>query len=96
LNKHEIIAQLKKHVAEVPKLTKLNYANSEFPAWKTSVQRTLTDIYGSDSPQYKRFEDAPGKFFKVDTELGRQQSYTYVLEMHESALNTLISRAEMS
>jgi hypothetical protein len=96
LNKQEIIAQLKRHLTDVPQLRALNYANAEFPRWKNGVLKTLTDIYGSDSPQYKRFEDAPGKFFKVDTETGRQQSYTYVLEMHESALNTLISRAEMS
>ena len=96
MNKQEIVAQLKKHVVDVPKLRALNYANGEFPRWKNGVLKTLTDIYGSDSPQCKRFEDAPGQFFKVDTELGRQQSYTYVLEMHESALNTLIQRAEMS
>ena len=52
--------------------------------------------YGDDSPQLKRFENAPGTFFKVDTEMGRQQSYNHVLEMHESALNTLIQREEMS
>ncbi|GEM_PF-3232458 len=96
MNKQDIVALLKKHQADVPELRKLNYANGEFSRWKNGVLKTLTDIYGSDSPQYKRFEDAPGKFFKVDTELGRQQSYTYVLEMHESALNTLIQRAEMS
>ena len=96
MNKQDIAAALKRYLAEVPELRKLNYANNEFPRWKNNVLKTLTDIYGSESPQYKRFEDAPGKFFKVDTELGRQQSYTYVLEMHESALNTLMQRAEMS
>jgi hypothetical protein len=96
LNKQDIVAALKKHLTEVPELRKLNYSNTEFPRWKNGVLKTLTDIYGSGSAQYTRFENAPGKFFKVDTELGRQQSYTYILEMHESALNTLIQRAEMS
>jgi hypothetical protein len=96
LNKQEIVTLLKGHLADVAQLRTLNYANGDFPRWKNGVLKTITDIYGSESPQYKRFEDAPGKFFKVDTELGRQQSYAYVLEMHESALNTLIQRAEMS
>ena len=95
MDKQAIVDLLNKHLEEVPELRKLNYANGEFSRWKNGVLKTLTDVYGSESPQYKRFEDAPGKFFKVDTELGRQQSYTYVLEMHESALNTLIQRAEM-
>ena len=96
MNKQDIVENLKRHLTDVPQLRTLNYANGEFSRWKNGVLKTVTDIYGSDSPQYKRFEDAPGKFFKVDTELGRQQTYTYVLEMHESALNTLIQRAEMS
>ena len=96
MNKQDIVAALKRHLNEMPELRKLNYSNGEFPRWKNGVLKTLTDIYGSGSPQYVRFDEAPGKFFKVDTELGRQQSYTYVLEMHESALNTLIQRAEMS
>jgi hypothetical protein len=96
LNKQEIVAQLNKFLAEVPELRKLNYSTNEFPRWKTSVQQILTQVYGLGSAQYSRFENAPGKFFKVDTELGRQQSYHYQLEAFESALKTLIQRAEMS
>lgn len=95
MNKEEIVAALKSHLTGVPELKKLSYANNEFPRWKNSVLKTITEIYGKESPQYRRFEEAPGQFFKVDTELGRQQTYTYVLEMHESALESLVQQEEM-
>ncbi len=96
MDKSEIVNQLNKQLAEVSELRKLSYSTNEFPRWKNSVQQILTQAYGLDSAQYKRFENAPGKFFKVDTELGRQQSYHYQLEAFESALKTLIQRAEIA
>ena len=91
----EIIALLKKAAAEVPEMRKQNYANGEFTRWRDRVLRTLTDIYGLDSSQHRRFENAPGKSFKVNTELGMQQDYGFKLDCYENSLKTLIQGAEM-
>ncbi len=96
MDKQEIVNQLKKHLVEVPELRKLNHANGEFPRWRDRVLKTLRDIYGRESSQYNRFENAPGKSFKVNTELGQQQDYGFKLDCHESALKTLKQRAEMT
>ena len=95
MDKQQIVDSLNRVLLGVQELRGMNYSNGALEPWKNKVHKVLADAYGQDSSQSKRFENAPGKFFKVDTELGRQQSYTYVLEMHESALNTLIQRAEM-
>lgn len=95
MNKQEIVAQLNKHLAEVPELRKLSHANGEFTRWRERVLKMLRDIYGQDSSQYGRFENAPGKSFKVTTELGMQQDYGFKLDCYESSLKTLIQRAEM-
>ena len=96
MNKQEIVAQLNKHLAEAAELRKQNHATAEFPRWRDKVLRTLQDIYGRESSQYSRFENAPGKSFKVNTELGMQQDYVFKLDCYESSLKTLIQRAEMS
>ena len=95
MNKQEIVAQLNKHLAEVSELRKLNHANGEFTRWREKVLKTLVATYGLDSSQHRRFENAPGKSFKVNTELGMQQDYGFKLDCYESSLKTLIQRAEM-
>ena len=95
MNNQEIVAQLNKHLAEVSALRKLNHANGEFTRWRDSVLKTLQDTYGQESSQHSRFENAPGKSFKVNTELGMQQDYGFKLDCYESSMKTLIQRAEM-
>ncbi len=95
MNKQEIVTQLKKHLAEVPELRKLNHANGEFTQWREGVLKMLEETYGLDSSQHRRFENAPGKSFIVKTELGLQQDYGFKLDCYEGALKTLIQRAEM-
>ena len=96
MDKQEIVNQLNKQLAEAAELRKLNHANGEFTQWKDGVLKTLQDIYGRESSQYSRFENAPGKSFIVNTELGMQQDYVFKLDCYESSLKTLIQRAEMS
>ncbi len=96
MDKSEIVNQLNKQLAEVSELRKLNHANGEFTRWRDKVLKTLQDTYGRESSQYSRFENAPGKSFKVNTELGMQQDYGFKLDCYESSLKTLIQRAEMS
>ena len=96
MNKQELLGQLKKALAEVPELRKQNYSNGQLTQWRDGVLHALQESYGLDSSQYLRFEKAPGKSFIVNTELGKQQDYEFRIDCYESALKTLIDRAQMS
>ncbi|MBI2852105.1 MAG: hypothetical protein HYX84_03255 [Chloroflexi bacterium] len=95
MEKAGIVSQLNQALSEVPELRRLSYSDGQFGRWKEMVLRTLEKAYGLDSPQYYRFVNAPGKSFVVNTELGLQQDYAFKLDCYESALQTLIQRAEM-
>ena len=71
-------------------LRTLNFRNSEFPAWMARVTELLQRVYGEDSPEYKRFMNAPGKVFVVRTETGLAQEYARKLDCYESALRSLV------
>ena len=96
MDKLEIVALLKKAAAEVLEMRKLNYAEGRLPQWKDGVLQMLEKAYGLDSSQYLRFANAPWKSFLVNTELGLQQDYEFKLDCYESALKTLLDRAQMS
>ncbi len=93
MNKPEVIALLKSALAEVLELRTLNHTNGQFTHWRDGVLRMLEKAYGPDSAQYRRFAEAPGKSFIVNTDLGLQQDYEFKLDCYESALKTLIDRA---
>ena len=94
MDKLEALALLKQSMAEVPRLRALHHANGEFTQWRNGVLRMLGQAYGLESAQYSRFADAPGKSFIVNTDLGLQQDYEFRLDCYESALRTLIDRAQ--
>jgi len=91
MDKTEAIALFKQSSGKIPHLRNLYYRNDEFKSWKESVLRILEQIYGKDSPEYRRFLNAPGTSFSVGTESGREQAYQYQLDCYEEVLNGLVS-----
>ena len=65
--------------------------NSEFPAWKNRVSELITQAFGENSAELRRFVNAPGKAFIVRTETGLTEEYLRKLDCYESALKSLIA-----
>jgi hypothetical protein len=57
------------------------------------VTQLLKQAYGEDSPEYRRFVNAPGKSFIVRTETGMTEEYLRKLDCYETALKSLVYEA---
>ncbi len=90
MDKPKQLGLLKQALDEIAYLRTLPYKNGEFGAWKNKVTHILEMDYGSDSPELRRFLNAPGKSFVVGTELGREQEYQRQLDCYEGALKSIV------
>ncbi len=87
---------LKEHLnqalGEMPYLRTLGYGNHTLDEWKNKIGRILQDTYGTDSPEYRRFNGAAGTAFVVGTELGQQQEYHRRLDCYEDVLKEMAGK----
>ena len=76
---------VKQALNEIPYLRGLHYSNGEFKKWKNKVSGM------PESAEYRRFNNATGKYFSTRTETGLEQEYSYQLECYEDALKSMIN-----
>jgi hypothetical protein len=93
MDKAELTDLIKLALDGINFLRTLKYSNAEFPAWRNRVTELLEKAYGEDSPEYRRFVNAPGKSFVVRTETGLTDEYFRKLDCYESALKSLIGES---
>jgi hypothetical protein len=91
LDKEELKDLVKLSITGINALRTMHYSNPEFKSWIKRVKELLVKAYGEDSAEYRRFINAPGKFFVVRTETGMTEEYLRKLDCYENALNSLIS-----
>jgi hypothetical protein len=94
LDKTEQTELIKLAIEGVNFLRTLHFGNAEFPAWRNRVMQLLKQAYGENSPEYRRFINAPGKAFIVRTETGQAEEYFRKLDCYESVLKSLAGMEE--
>jgi hypothetical protein len=94
LDKTEQVELIKLAIDGVNFLRTQHFANGEFPAWRNRVTQLLQQTYGENSPEYRRFINAPGKSFIVRTETGQFEEYSRKLDCYESVLKSLVGLGE--
>ena len=91
--KPRTLEQLKGFLGDIPRLRALQHGNGEFPSWKNRVLKVLGSAYGEDSAEVRRFVNAPGKAFIINTESGLRLEYLRQLESYEGVLQSLVGES---
>ena len=92
MDKKEAIEFLKEKLGKIPALAKEPYKNQSYPLWRNQISDMLEEVFGRNSTEYKRFQDA---FPTIHVFGKEQQGYLDELAMRKTAILSIIKKYKM-